>query len=104
MRRMLAHNRPRLPADRPRYLMGVRHTEDIVASVAEGIDMFDCVMPTRNAQRLAVLRLADLKIKNAAHREDTRPSTIAATAMVCCNFSRAYSTTFTAPVKFSARC
>ena len=91
MRRILAHTAPRLPADSPRYLMGVGTPEDIVASVAEGIDMFDCVMPTRNARNgWLFTRFGDLKIKNAAHREDTRPLDDSCDCYTCRNFSRAY--------------
>ena len=74
MLRMLAHTAPRLPADRPRYLMGVGTPEDIVAGVAAGIDMFDCVLPTRNARNgWLFTRFGDVKIRNAKHRTDTRP-------------------------------
>lgn len=91
MRRILAHTAPRLPSDKPRYLMGVGTPEDIVASVAEGIDMFDCVMPTRNARNgWLFTRFGDLKIKNAVHREDTRPLDESCDCYTCRNFSRAY--------------
>ncbi|MDR3213014.1 MAG: tRNA guanosine(34) transglycosylase Tgt [Azoarcus sp.] len=91
MARILAHTAPRLPADRPRYLMGVGRPEDIVAAVAAGIDMFDCVMPTRNARNgWLFTRHGDLKIKNAAHKADTRPLDEACTCYTCRNFSRAY--------------
>ena len=69
MRRILAHTAPRLPADKPRYLMGVGTPEDLVEAVAAGIDMFDCVLPTRNARNgWLFTRHGDIKIKNAAHR------------------------------------
>ncbi|GHU00873.1 queuine tRNA-ribosyltransferase [Betaproteobacteria bacterium] len=91
MLRILAHTAPRLPADRPRYLMGVGRPEDIVAAVAAGIDMFDCVMPTRNARNgWLFTRLGDIKIKNAAHKADPRPLDEACTCYTCRNFSRAY--------------
>ena len=91
MRRILAHTAPRLPIDKPRYLMGVGTPEDIVAGVAEGIDMFDCVMPTRNARNgWLFTRFGDLKIKNAVHREDTRALDESCDCYTCRNFSRAY--------------
>ena len=66
MLRVLAHTAPRLPADRPRYLMGVGTPEDLVAGVAAGIDMFDCVLPTRNARNgWLFTRYGDLKLRNA---------------------------------------
>ncbi len=74
MARIVAHTAPRLPADRPRYLMGVGTPEDLVEAVAAGVDMFDCVMPTRNARNgWLFTRFGDVKIKNARHRADTRP-------------------------------
>ena len=75
MLRMLAHTAPRLPADRPRYLMGVGTPEDLVAGVVAGIDMFDCVMPTRNARNgWLFTRFGDIKIRNASYRTDTAPA------------------------------
>ena len=72
--RILAHTAPRLPAGRPRYLMGVGTPEDIVYAVGRGIDMFDCVMPTRNARNgWLFTRHGDVKIKNATYKADTRP-------------------------------
>ena len=69
-----AHVAPRLPADQPRYLMGVGTPEDIVAGGRRGIDMFDCVLPTRNARNgWLFTRLGDVKIRNAGYRADTRP-------------------------------
>jgi queuine tRNA-ribosyltransferase len=91
MARVLAHTAPRLPAERPRYLMGVGTPEDIVASVATGIDMFDCVMPTRNARNgWLFTRRGDVKIKNARHRDDTGPLDPDCACYTCRNFSRAY--------------
>src|SRR3954471_23922967 len=91
MERIVAHIAPRLPADAPRYLMGVGTPEDLVASVAKGVDMFDCVMPTRNARNgwLFTAR-GDVKIKNARHREDTGPLDPDCACYTCRNFSRAY--------------
>ncbi|THF59201.1 tRNA guanosine(34) transglycosylase Tgt [Pseudothauera rhizosphaerae] len=91
MARILAHTAPRLPTDRPRYLMGVGTPEDIVAGVAAGIDMFDCVMPTRNARNgWLFTRYGDLKIKNAVHKADTRPLDPSCDCYTCRNFSRSY--------------
>ncbi len=91
MARILGHVAPRLPAERPRYLMGVGTPEDIVAGVAAGIDMFDCVMPTRNARNgWLFTRYGDLKIKNAVHKQDTRPLDPSCDCYTCRNFSRAY--------------
>jgi queuine tRNA-ribosyltransferase len=91
MARIVAHTAPRLPADAPRYLMGVGTPEDIVAAVTQGIDMFDCVMPTRNARNgWLFTRFGDIKIKNARHREDPRPLDARCACYTCRNFSRAY--------------
>ncbi len=74
MNRILAHTTPKLPADRPRYLMGVGTPEDLVEGVSQGVDMFDCVMPTRNARNGWIFtRYGDLKIRNARYRDDLRP-------------------------------
>jgi queuine tRNA-ribosyltransferase len=74
MRRIMAHTPQRLPAAKPRYLMGVGTPEDLVEGVACGVDMFDCVMPTRNARNGHLFtRFGDLKIRNAKHRLDPRP-------------------------------
>ncbi|HRH74144.1 MAG TPA: tRNA guanosine(34) transglycosylase Tgt, partial [Zoogloea sp.] len=74
MQRILHHTAPRLPRDKPRYLMGVGTPEDIVFSVQAGIDMFDCVMPTRNARNgWLFTRHGDIKIRNARYKTDTRP-------------------------------
>ena len=91
MARILAHTTPRLPAEKPRYLMGVGTPEDIVAGVAAGVDMFDCVMPTRNARNgWLFTRYGDLKIKNAIHKQDTRPLDPSCDCYTCRNFTRAY--------------
>ena len=91
MARIVAHVGPRMPADAPRYLMGVGTPEDIVAAVANGIDMFDCVLPTRNARNgWLFTRHGDVKIKNARHREDTAPLDPDCACYSCRNFSRAY--------------
>jgi queuine tRNA-ribosyltransferase len=91
MARILAHTAPRLPVHKPRYLMGVGTPEDLVEAVSAGIDMFDCVMPTRNARNgYLFTRFGNVKIKNAAHKADTRPLDESCTCYTCQNFSRAY--------------
>lgn len=91
MMRVLDHIGPRLPAHKPHYLMGVGTPEDLVAGVAAGVDMFDCVMPTRNARNgWLFTRFGDLKIRNASHRTDTRPLDETCGCYTCQNFSRAY--------------
>jgi len=81
----------RLPAGRPRYLMGVGTPVDIVEAVCRGVDMFDCVMPTRNARNGHLFtRIGVLKIRNARHRTDTGPVDPMCTCYTCGNFSRAY--------------
>jgi queuine tRNA-ribosyltransferase len=89
--RILAHTAPRLPVHKPRYLMGVGTPEDIVYAVSQGIDMFDCVMPTRNARNGHLFtRWGDIRIKNAAHKNDPRPLDESCGCHCCRNFSRAY--------------
>jgi queuine tRNA-ribosyltransferase len=74
MLRIMAHTPQRLPAHKPRYLMGVGTPEDLVAGVASGVDMFDCVMPTRNARNGHLFtRFGDLRIRNARHKTDALP-------------------------------
>jgi queuine tRNA-ribosyltransferase len=91
MSRIVAHTAPRLPAGKPRYLMGVGTPEDIVEAVSHGFDMFDCVMPTRNARNgWLFTRFGDVKIKNARHRDDTAPLDATCTCYGCRHFSRAY--------------
>jgi len=89
--RILAHSAPRLPADRPRYLMGMGTPEDIVEAVSSGIDMFDCVLPTRNARNgWLFTRRGDVKIRNARYRDDTRPLDESCGCYTCRHFSLAY--------------
>jgi queuine tRNA-ribosyltransferase len=89
--RILAHTAPRLPQDKPRYLMGVGTPEDLVYGVGQGIDMFDCVMPTRNARNgWLFTRWGDVKIKNASHKSDTRPLDDTCACYTCRHFTRAY--------------
>jgi queuine tRNA-ribosyltransferase len=90
--RTLDETVPLLPVDRPRYLMGVGRPEDIVAAVLRGIDLFDCVLPTRNARNAHIFtRQGTLRIRNARFAQDTRPLDEACTCYTCRNgFSRAY--------------
>jgi queuine tRNA-ribosyltransferase len=91
MLRVVAEVAPALPADRPRYLMGVGTPEDLVEAVARGIDMFDCVLPTRNGRHgLAFTRFGAVNLKNARHAEDARPIDAAAACPATRDFSRAY--------------
>lgn len=91
MMRILAHTAPQLPADKPRYLMGVGTPEDLVEAVSQGIDMFDCVMPTRNARNgWLFTRFGDIKIRNAKHKDDIRPLDETCACYACQHFSRAY--------------
>jgi queuine tRNA-ribosyltransferase len=92
MRRIVAHTPQRLPAAKPRYLMGVGTPEDLVDGVANGVDLFDCVMPTRNARNGHLFtRFGDLKIRNARHRQDERPIDESCACHACQGgFSRAY--------------
>jgi queuine tRNA-ribosyltransferase len=85
------HLRPAMPADRPRYLMGMGTPEDLIEAVQAGVDMFDCVLPTRNARNgWLYTRSGDVKIRNAQHRDDARPLDPACACYCCRNFSRAY--------------
>jgi queuine tRNA-ribosyltransferase len=89
--RMLAHIVPRMPEDRPRYLMGMGTPEDIVAAVNAGIDMMDCVLPTRNARNgWLFTRFGDIRIRNARHRDDVGPLDESCRCYTCRHFSRAY--------------
>ncbi|MEO8935512.1 MAG: tRNA guanosine(34) transglycosylase Tgt [Burkholderiaceae bacterium] len=91
MIRILDHVGPRLPQDSPRYLMGVGTPEDLVDGVRRGIDMFDCVMPTRNARNgWLFTRFGDLKLRNARYRDDMRPIDESCGCATCRTYSRAY--------------
>jgi queuine tRNA-ribosyltransferase len=82
---------PLMPRDKPRYLMGVGRPDDIVGAVARGIDMFDCVMPTRSGRTgQAFTRRGSLNIRNARHAEDSRPLDAACRCPACRGYSRAY--------------
>jgi queuine tRNA-ribosyltransferase len=81
---IMAHTPHRLPAHKPRYLMGVGTPEDLVEGVAQGVDMFDCVMPTRNARNGTLFtRYGDLKIRNARHKTDHQPLDTSCTCHAC---------------------
>jgi queuine tRNA-ribosyltransferase len=89
--RIVTHVVPRMPADRPRYLMGMGTPEDIIGAVNAGIDMFDCVLPTRNARNgWLFTRFGDVKIRNARHRDDTAPLDESCACYTCRHFTRAY--------------
>jgi queuine tRNA-ribosyltransferase len=91
MVRILAHTAPKMPANKPRYLMGVGTPEDLVNAVSQGIDMFDCVMPTRNARNgWLFTQYGDVKIKNAFYKNDTAPLDADCDCYTCRHFTRAY--------------
>ena len=91
MVRILDHTAPLIPKDKPRYLMGVGKPEDLVEGVRRGIDMFDCVMPTRNARNGHLfVNTGVIKIRNASHKTDTRPLDESCDCYTCKNYSRAY--------------
>jgi queuine tRNA-ribosyltransferase len=80
-----------LPAAKPRYLMGVGRPEDLLAGVAAGIDMFDCVMPTRNGRNASAFTPdGPIRLRNACHRRDPAPVESGCPCYTCANFSRAY--------------
>jgi len=82
---------PLMPSDRPRYLMGVGTPADIVRAVARGIDMFDCVMPTRNARNGHLFTTEGVvRIRNSAHQDDLRPLDAGCDCYACRHYSRAY--------------
>lgn len=88
---VLDYTLPELPGDKPRYLMGVGRPEDIIAAICRGVDMFDCVMPTRNARNgYLFTRFGTLKIRNARFRKDTLPIDPQCACYTCANYSRAY--------------
>jgi queuine tRNA-ribosyltransferase len=90
MLRIMAHSPHRLPTDKPRYLMGVGTPEDLVEGVAQGVDMFDCVMPTRNARNGTLFtRFGDLKIRNARHKTDHGPLDATCSCYACKGAPRA---------------
>ena len=91
MMRVLAHTAPKMPVDKPRYLMGVGKPEDLVEGVRRGIDMFDCVMPTRNARNGHLFTSTGVvKLRNAVNKTHTGPVDPECDCYTCSNFSRAY--------------
>ncbi|MBR9856510.1 MAG: tRNA guanosine(34) transglycosylase Tgt [Gammaproteobacteria bacterium] len=91
MHKVLEHTCPKIPADKPRYLMGVGKPEDLVEGVRRGIDMFDCVMPTRNARNGHLFTTEGVvKIRNAKHKTDTGPLDADCDCYTCKNYSRSY--------------
>ena len=91
MYEVVSHTAPLLPADRPRYLMGTGMPDDLIECVARGIDMFDCVLPTRNARNGQLLTSrGPLVIKNARYAEDLDPPDSSCGCYTCRHFSRAY--------------
>jgi len=92
MLRIMAHTPHKLPANKPRYLMGVGTPEDLVEGVTQGVDMFDCVMPTRNARNGHLFtRFGDLRLRNSRYKDDERPIDETCSCHACASgFSRAY--------------
>jgi len=91
MYKTLDYTVPGLPTDRPRYLMGVGTPRDLLESVSRGIDMFDCVMPTRNGRNaMAFTSDGPVKMRNAAHLEDDRPLDAECDCLACSRYSRGY--------------
>jgi queuine tRNA-ribosyltransferase len=91
MLRIVEEVEPLLPADRPRYLMGVGTPEDLLAAVARGMDMFDCVLPTRNGRHgLAFTRFGPINLKNARHADDPRPLDADSACPAARDYARAY--------------
>lgn len=91
MHRILRHVLPKLPTDKPRYLMGVGKPEDLVEGVRRGVDMFDCVMPTRNARNGHLFTTFEIvKIRNAKHKMDTSPLDSECDCYTCKNYTRGY--------------
>jgi queuine tRNA-ribosyltransferase len=90
-RRILEHLAPRMPPERPRYLMGMGTPEDLIGAVNAGIDMMDCVLPTRNARNgWLFTRHGDIRIRNARYRDDPAPLDAQCGCYACRNFTRAY--------------
>ena len=89
--RIIGHLLPRMPQDKPRYLMGMGTPEDLIEAVLAGVDLFDCVLPTRNARNgWLFTRRGDVKIRNARWRDDVRPLDESCACYDCRNFTRAY--------------
>jgi queuine tRNA-ribosyltransferase len=82
---------PALPDDRPKYLMGVGRPQDILDAIAVGVDLFDCVLPTRNGRNATCLTsMGNVKLRNACHRKDSRPIEEGCECLACRRFSRSY--------------
>ena len=91
VRRALQISAPHLPSDRPRYLMGVGRPQDVLDAILAGVDMFDCVLPTRNGRNATCLTmLGPVRLRNAAHRQDPRPIEDGCDCPACARFSRGY--------------
>ena len=91
MQKVIASIAPKMPEDKPRYLMGVGTPEDIIRAIDHGVDMFDCVMPTRNARNgWLFTKYGDLKLKNTQYKNDSNPIDIDCGCYTCQNYSRAY--------------
>jgi len=91
MMRILAHTAPKMPAGKLRYLMGVGTPEDLIEAIGVGIDMFDCVLPTRNARNgWLFTRYGDIKLRNSRYRTDTAPPDETCSCPACRRFTRAY--------------
>lgn len=91
MYRVLSATTPLLPVDRPRYLMGVGTPANLLEGIERGVDMFDCVMPTRNGRNAtAFTSRGVVKLRNAIHADDERPLDSACSCLACRRFSRAY--------------
>ena len=91
MFRVLDFTTPALPTDRPRYLMGVGKPDDILGAVERGVDMFDCVIPTRSGRNArAYTSMGEINLRNARHADDPRPLDANSTSPTCLNYSRAY--------------
>ena len=91
MHRILEYIAPKIPEDKPRYLMGVGKPEDLVEGVRRGVDMFDCVMPTRNARNGHLFTTFEIvKIRNAKHKTDTSPLDSECDCYTCKNYTRGY--------------
>jgi queuine tRNA-ribosyltransferase len=89
--RILTFTAPKLPEHMPHYLMGVGTPEDLILGVSLGIDMFDCVMPTRNARNgWLFTRFGDLKLRNSGYKDDDRPVDATCGCYTCQNFTRSY--------------
>ncbi|MBX4181213.1 tRNA guanosine(34) transglycosylase Tgt [Sodalis sp. CWE] len=91
MHRILAHTCPKIPIDKPRYLMGVGKPEDLVESVRLGVDLFDCIIPTRNARHSHIFFTnGTLKIRNSCYKDDLLPIDTKCDCYACLNYSRSY--------------